>query len=144
MNPLTRWNPFKQLARFESSGDIDALFRAMAPRNGDADMLEMRLDVRDNDKAFDVSLDIPGVSKQDIDVQIDGNQVTVRAQVKRNREGSTGNNVYCERYEGNAWRSFTLPQEVDETKSEARYEDGVLKLTLPKKANGHSRKLAIT
>lgn len=105
--------------------------------------LEMRLDVTEDDKDYHVEIDMPGVHKDAIDVSVEGNRVTVSAEVKHERSQDRRKEVYSERYSGRAFRAFTLPQDVDSTKAEARYDGGVLALRLPKKASAQTRRLSI-
>jgi HSP20 family protein len=91
-----------------------------------------------------VHAEIPGVAKDDIKVSIEGNQVTIGAEVKRETEKKEGERViHSERYYGSAYRSFTLPADLDEAASAAKYENGVLELTLAKKPTLAGRKLTI-
>jgi HSP20 family protein len=104
----------------------------------------VRIDVVETDKAYTVRAEIPGVNKDEIHVAIEGNQVTISAEVKRDFETKEGERVLRnERYFGSVYRSFTLPAELDETASEAKYENGVLALTLAKKPAVTGRKLTI-
>jgi len=87
---------------------------------------------------------MPGVKKEDIGVAIDGNEVTITGEVKSEKEEKKGETVIrSERYYGKIARSFTLPQEIDEARAEAKYTDGVLNLTLPVKAKATTRKVAV-
>jgi HSP20 family protein len=105
---------------------------------------QMRLDLTEDDKNFFVKAEIPGVKKEDIKVSVDGNQVSLRAEVKKETEEKEGSKVIrSERYYGSVARSFTLDESVDQAASTAKYEDGVLQLTLPKKPNGQARQLTI-
>ena len=109
------------------------------------DWMELKLDVTEDEKNYVVRADVPGVKKEDIKVDIDGNSVSISAEVKRDKEEKKGENVvYSERYEGKMFRSFTLDRDVDEKAAQAKYADGVLELTLPKKANGSAKRLTIT
>ena len=104
----------------------------------------IKVDVSETDKGYTVHAEIPGVSKDDIQVAVEGNQVTISAEVKRNGELKEGERVLrTERYYGAAYRSFTLPAELDEAASEAKYENGVLELKLAKKPAVTGRKLTI-
>lgn len=104
----------------------------------------MKVDVVERDGAYRVSADLPGVKKEDIQVSIDGTQVTLSAEIRREKEVAEGERVlHTERSFGKATRSFTLPQEVDEAKAEAKFRDGVLELTLPKKAAAERRTITI-
>ncbi|MES2228314.1 MAG: Hsp20/alpha crystallin family protein [Pseudomonadota bacterium] len=88
--------------------------------------------------------DVPGVAKDDIDVRIDGNQVTISAEIKKEQEEKKDGRVLrSERQYGYASRTFSLACDVDEAKSVARYENGVLQLTLPKKTTSGSKRLPI-
>lgn len=104
---------------------------------------EIRLDLKETEKAFMVHAEIPGVKKEDIDVSIDGNLVTIRAEVRREKEEKGETMLRSERYYGAMTRSFTLATDVDEKTAAAKYTDGVLELTLPKKAGSASRRLQV-
>ncbi|HJV53175.1 MAG TPA: Hsp20/alpha crystallin family protein, partial [Noviherbaspirillum sp.] len=86
----------------------------------------------------------PGVKKEDIKISIEGSTVSIRAETREEKqEKMEGNMMRSERYFGEQYRSFSLPQEVDEGKAEAKYQDGVLSLTLPKKAGATSKQITI-
>jgi HSP20 family protein len=141
MSNITRFDPFNEL--------VDDLFkgflvRPMGYEPREAVAPRMKVDVAEKNGAYLVSAEIPGVKKEDIQVSVDGAQVTLTAEVKREREASTEERtLHVERAYGKATRSFTLPQELDETKVEARYRDGVLELTLPKKAAAARKQITI-
>jgi HSP20 family protein len=104
----------------------------------------MRIDLSEQDDSYLVKADIPGVRKDDIDVRIDGSLVTLSDQTKSEKEETEdGRMLFKERQEGYASRSFTLDCPVDEAKADARYEDGILTLKLPKKAAGSTKRLSI-
>ncbi|MDR3481148.1 MAG: Hsp20/alpha crystallin family protein [Burkholderiaceae bacterium] len=103
--------------------------------------LKLKLDVSEDEKNYTVHADLPGVKKEDIRVSVEGNQVTISAELNTRKEEKKDKNViYSERYEGKVFRSFTLDRGVDESKAEAKYADGVLVLTLPKKTDGNNSK----
>jgi len=105
---------------------------------------QFRVDVKEDDGAYVVQAEIPGVKKEDINVTINGNQVAISAEVKREREDRQGEKVLrSERYYGKVYRAFSLAQDVDEASAQAKYNEGVLELRLPKKAAVTSKKLAI-
>lgn len=92
------------------------------------------LDVREDDKAYTVHADLPGVKKEDIDVQVEGNMVSISAESRQVREEKDGEKIIrSERYVGRVARSFTLGVEVDDAAATAKFENGVLELVLPKK-----------
>ena len=126
---------------------IDDIFRnLMRPWRMDlaSQAPQIKIDLSETDDKYTVKAEIPGVKKEDIDVRIDGSLVSIGAEVKNeSEEKKDGRVLRSERRYGYASRSFTLASEVDDSKSEARYENGVLQLVLPKKAGTASKKLAI-
>ncbi len=139
MANITRLSP--------TSDALDDLFRGffMRPvRFEDQPEVQIRMDVSEDDKAYKVLAEMPGVKKEDIHVSIDGNQVSISAEVKNEKEVKEGERLLrSERYFGSAARSFSLAQDVDESTAQAKYADGVLELTLPKKAAAASKRLVI-
>ena len=104
----------------------------------------MKVDVAEKNGHYTVAAELPGVRKEDIQVTIDGAEVTLAAEVKREKEVAKDERVlHTERSYGKVTRSFTLPQEVDEAKAEAKFRDGVLELTLPKKAAAARKQVTI-
>lgn len=103
-----------------------------------------RLNVSENDKAFEVQAELPGVKKEDVKVAIEHQRVTIEGETQRQSEQREGENIlYSERSASRFVRSFMLPAEVDETSAEARMENGVLTLTLPKKQGSAATRIAI-
>jgi HSP20 family protein len=143
MSNITRFDPFNEL--------VDDLFMGFLVRpvpyaayEGREAALRAKVDVAEKNGAYLFSAELPGVKKEDIQVSIDGAQVTLSAEVKREREASQDERVlHVERVYGKVMRSFTLPQELDESKVEAKFRDGVLELTLPKKAAAARKQITI-
>ncbi|MDB5821853.1 MAG: putative Hsp20-like chaperone [Herminiimonas sp.] len=138
MANLTRFDPFNDIARFEPFRGFEDLLRDFslkpATREFSAEP-RIRMEVTESDSAYTVKAEIPGVKKEDIKINIDNNQVTISAESRRETEQKEGTTVVrSERYYGQQFRSFTLAQNVDDEKTVAKYQDGVLELTLPKKA----------
>ncbi len=105
---------------------------------------QIKVDVKETDKSYTVQAEVPGVAKEDIHVSLDGSVVTLRAEVKQQDSQAKEEKVLrTERYYGAVSRSFQLPQEIDQTLAKARYDNGLLTLTLPKKLAGGSQRLAI-
>ena len=105
---------------------------------------QIKVDVKEDDAAYTVQAEVPGVSKEDIHVSVDGNVVSLRAEVRQHDEKKEGEKVLrSERYFGAVARSFQLPMDLDASQAKARYDDGVLTLTLPKKQGGRAQRLAI-
>lgn len=140
MANITRWDPFE---------DIDDLFkgfflRPMRVEAGAESGMRIKMDVKEDEKAYVVHAEVPGVRKEDIQVSIDGNQVSISAEIKREKEEKQGEKVLrTERYTGKAYRAFTLGQDVDQDAARAKYENGVLELTLPKKAASAQKRLTV-
>lgn len=147
MTALTRWSPFRELSRFNPWADMDELFKEYWLRPAWPAMEltpQIKLDVTEEEGAYTVKAEIPGVRKEDIDVSVDGNLVTISAELKKEKEEKEGKKlVRSERYYGSMYRSFTLDQDVDMSGADAKYEDGVLVLRLPKKAGTPARKLPV-
>lgn len=139
MANILRYNP--------SDETFDDLFRGffMRPvRVEGAHDVQIKLDVSEDSKAYTVHAEIPGVKKEDISVTIDGGQVAISAEVKSQKEVKEGERVIrSERTYGKVSRSFALTQEVDESTAEAKYNDGILTLTLPKLTTARSKSLTI-
>jgi HSP20 family protein len=105
---------------------------------------QFRMDVTENDKEYQVLAELPGVKKEEISITINGNEVSVSAEVKHEKDAkNSGTVLRTERYFGRLQRAFALAQEVDEATAQAKYTDGVLELTLPKKAVAATKKLAV-
>ena len=105
---------------------------------------KIRLDLIERDDSYAVKAEIPGVRKEDIDIRVDGNLVTISAEMKKEKEEKKeGCVLRRERQEGYASRSFTLACPVDDGKAEAKFVDGVLELTLPKKAPTSTKRLTV-
>jgi len=147
MANITHWDPFGDRLRLSMLTDTfdDWFNRFVRPRiPGNGTPLSISVDVAEDAKAFTVKADIPGVKKEDISVSIEGNVVTIGAEVKRESQEKKGETVLREeRYVGQMQRSFTLPTEVDQAKADAKYADGVLRLTLPKKPGAAKKTLPI-
>lgn len=143
MTQLTRYNPLLS-DPFEDV--FKGFFRPV--RLGwdeEAAAPQIKIDVEENEKAYTVRAELPGVKKEDIDIKVEGNMVSIGAEVKREKDikEEGGRLLRSERYYGAVSRSFSLSQDVEDTKANARYNNGVLELTLPKKAGTVAKKLTI-
>lgn len=107
--------------------------------------VKLKIDVKEDEKSFTVHAEMPGVKKEDIHVEVDGERVTLRAELKREKEEKKGEKiVYSERSYGMASRSFTLPAEVDSGAVKAEYKDGILNLELPKKVGNSAKRITVS
>jgi len=133
-------------------GLFDDFFRDVAPSfyvrplHGDPlpSPAQIKIDVKESERAYTVQAELPGVPKEDIQVSLDGNMVTLRAEVKQQDAQTKDDKLLrSERYFGSVSRSFQLPQDIDQSESRAKYDNGVLTLTLPKKVGGKTQRLSI-
>ena len=136
MNSLIRRDP------------LDDLFRGFFVRpveyGPEPDAPSVKIDVKEQEKSYLVHAEIPGVKKDDIHVAIDGAVVSISAERREEKDVKEGERVLrTERYFGKVSRSFQLGQDIDEAKSAAKFTDGVLELTLPKKAAAAAKRLTI-
>lgn len=140
MANITRFDPFNQ---------FDDMFKGLfvRPMRFELDLpadMTIKVDVARNDGAYTVKAEMPGVKKEDINVSVDGNQVTISGEIKKENEEKKGAEIIrSERYYGKVSRSFMLPQEIDDGKVDAKYGDGILNLTLPMKERAATRKIAV-
>lgn len=149
MANIVRFNPFSAVTPIERTFDdlfanLLQPFQALAPVERELNSFSM--DVNETDKDYIVHADLPGVAKEDIHVSIEGNQVTIDAEAKelpwqmtaqseagQEQPAESPKRLRRERHVGRIYRSFTLPVEIDDSSARAKYENGVLVLTLPKK-----------
>jgi len=148
MANITRFDPLNELARLDPFNDIDNLFKGFMVRplfqGSTAAAPQLKLEVSEDDKNYTIKAEIPGVKKEDIRISVDGNLVSISAEVKRESEQKEGKKlIHSERYYGQVARSFTLDSEVDEAAAQAKYTDGVLKAVLPKKQQAPAKRITI-
>ena len=143
MTKLVNYDPLREL-----DAGMDEVFRGFfrpVRWEGAPAPVTIKMDVTETPVGYTVHAEMPGMKKEDINVEIEGNQVTLTAEVKREMEKKEGEKLLrSERYYGNVYRSFTLPAELDETASVAKYADGVLELKLVRKTPAATgRKLSV-
>ena len=130
---------------------FDEFFRDLAPGfyirplHGEPLPQQIKLDVSESDNAYTIAAELPGVNKDAIHVTVENNVVTISAEVKQEDTKRDGDKVlHSERYFGAVSRTLALPGDVDEAQASAKFENGVLTLTLPKKVAPAARRLAIS
>jgi HSP20 family protein len=139
MSNLTRYDP------------LDDLFRGFFVRPVDFGQMPeaptVKIDVKEKEKVFTVHAELPGIKKEDVHVTIDGSTVSISAERKQEKEVKDEKDpakiLRTERYFGKVSRTFQLGQDVDDAKATAKFADGVLELTLPKKAAARTKRLVI-
>jgi HSP20 family protein len=143
MANLTRFDPFS-VSAFDPLDEVLSGFFRPVSLTRENSQAQIRMDVRENTNSYVVHAEIPGVNKEDIHVTIDGSQVSLSAEIRRENETRDGERALrSERYYGKLSRTFVLESEIDEAQAEARYNNGVLELVLPKKAQTSAKKLII-
>lgn len=136
MANMTRYDPLDDLFRGFFVRPVEFGSAVEAPT--------IKLDVKEQEKAFMVHAEMPGIRKEDIHVSIDGPTVTISAERKQDKEVKDGERLLrSERHFGKVSRSFQLGQDIDDGKAAAKFTDGVLELTLPKRAASQSKRLVI-
>jgi len=130
---------------FEDMNDfLHGLMLRPSPRRVEAEA-PIKIDVSDDDKEYIVMAELPGLHKDNIHVSIEGRQVTISTQVNKEADEKNGHSLlHSERYHGAQLRTFGVTSEIDETRAEAKYEHGILTLTLPKKSDAQTRNIRIT
>lgn len=137
------------ISRYDPFADVDDLLKGFFLRpvrmGAEGESLgQIKLDVREDDNAYTIHADIPGAKKEDVKISLDGNMVSISAEVKNTREQKQGEKVVrSERYSGTVSRAFSLGSDVDEAHCNATYTDGVLELVLPKKSGGRVKQIKI-
>lgn len=137
------------LLRHEPLPGIDALLEpflrpSRAPDERPAAPRAIRVDVRETTDAYVVQAELPGVKKDEIRIEVEADEVVLAAETRREELAKdAGQWLHVERRFGKLERRFSLPQELDGTRADARFADGVLTLTLPKKAPTASRRIEV-
>lgn len=138
---MTRFNPLED--------SFDNLFRGLpvwvaGPERRAAAPEKFRMDITETDKEYQVLAELPGAKKEEISITVNGNEVAVAVEVRQEKVLKNGETVLCaERYYGSLKRAFTLGSEVDEASAQAKYNDGVLELTLQKKTAAAAKRIAV-
>lgn len=142
---LTRFDPVARLLRADRLRELEDFFSDfhLPSLSRSAGASRMKLDVTETEHAYKVKADLPGVKRDDIKVHIDGAQVSIAASTESEQERDEANMICSERSWGQYYRSFSLPQAIDDTQAHAAFHDGVLELDLPKKSGGSGKPLTI-
>jgi len=140
MTNLVSYDPFAETG-------LDELFRGFFTPvrfEGARTPVTIKMDVTETEDGYMIHAEMPGVNKEDINVEIEGNQVTITGDMKREWEKKEGDKVLrSERYFGNVYRSFTVPAELNEALCEAKFVNGVLELKLVRKLPVAGKKLPV-
>ena len=145
---LTKWDPFRELE--EVSNRLNQLFHRTPSRTEpDGGMLAMAdwsptVDITETDSAYVIKGEIPGVSKNDVKVSIENGMISLRGERKQEKEEKNKKFHRIERSYGSFFRSFQLPDDVDETKVKAEFKDGMINVILPKSAKSKAKSINVS
>lgn len=138
---ITRYDPFGDVLDDLMRGFLVRPISAVEPGEP---VRRMKIDVAEKDGEYRVLAEVPGVKKEDIQVDIEGDVVSISAENRAEKDVKEGERIiHSERYFGKVARSFRLGQDVDQSKASAKYSDGVLELVLPKKAAASTKRVTI-
>ncbi len=127
---IIRYNP-SDFVPSTFSNLVDRFFNESLTRNGGS-VFSPKVDVIENENSYEVQLAVPGVNKEDFKIEVNDNYLTVSGERKFTSEKKDKNYHSVETQYGSFSRSFTLPENVDGTKINAKYNNGILELTIPK------------
>ena len=137
---ITRYDPWREL-----EDSMRGMVFQPVPVTGEQGEIGIKLDATEDAQAYRITAEMPGVRKEDIRVAVEGDSVSITAEVRQEKVEKQGERMLRrERYFGQVSRSFRLPQPVDESAADAKYADGVLTLTLPKRDASRFKKIIVT
>src|ERR1700731_4841579 len=149
MTVLSRWEPFRELSTMQDlMNRMSRLSRESHSPEGPEDALTTTsfappVDIYEDEHTITLKLEVPGIDEKDINVHIDNNTLTVQGERKIEKEEKEENFRRIERQYGSFTRSFTLPSSVDPTQVMAHYDQGMLKISLPKKAEAKPKQIKV-
>jgi|SRR5579875_496751 len=145
MNSIVRWDPFRNLASLQEQ--FNRLFEGNLSRDHDQSVLTAwapSVDIYETENELVIKADLPEVSEKDIDVRVENNMLTIRGERKLDQKVKEENYLRMERSYGSFTRSFSLPNTVNTEAIQANYRDGVLTVTLPKRAESRPKQVKIS
>jgi HSP20 family protein len=143
---IIRWDPFRDLVTLREK--MNRLFEDTLPFRGEEKELiagswTPAVDIYEKENALVLTTELPGLDEKDIEIKIEDNSLTLKGERKFEKETKEDDYHRIERSYGSFSRSFTLPRYIDEDKINAEYENGVLKITMPKKAELKAKKVKV-
>src|SRR5947207_12573773 len=149
MTVLTRWDPFREFSTMQDRMNrMNRLFRESYSPEGPEEALTTTsfappVDIYEDEHNITLKIEVPGIDEKDIDVRVENNTLTVHGERKIEKEEKEENYRRVERQYGSFVRTFTLPQTVDTDNVSATYDKGVLKISLPKKAEAKPKQIKV-
>src|SRR3982074_3600335 len=147
MTVLTRWEPFREFSTLQDR--MNRLFRESYNNEAGRDdslttsSFAPAVDVYEDEHNVTLKIEVPGIDEKDIDIRVENNLLTVHGERKIEKEEKEENYRRVERQYGSFTRTFTLPNTVDTENVQASYDKGVLKITLPKKAEAKPKQIKV-
>jgi HSP20 family protein len=146
MTVLTRWEPFREFSTLQDR--MNRLFRdTYSGEDRDESLATSSfapaVDVYEDEHTVTLKIEVPGIDEKDLDIRLENNTLTVQGERKIEKEEKEENYRRVERRYGSFTRTFTLPTTVESEKVSANYDKGVLKLTLPKKAEAKPKQIKV-
>jgi len=143
---LTKWRPIEVQRKFKS--EFDRLFEDFFDNNGfktstDLFQVSPRADIEETDNEYIATLELPGLDKKDIHLNLENNNLVIKGEKKTFKDVKEANLICSERSYGNFLRSFELPTTVKSDDINAEYKDGILKVTLPKAEEAKPKEIQI-
>ncbi len=144
MNGITRWDPFHNLSALQEQ--VNRLFDSKFSQNGEISTLSAwapSVDIYGTENELVIKADLPGATEKDLDVRVENNMLTIGGERKFEQEVKEENYLRMERSYGSFHRTFSLPNTVDTQAIQAKYTDGVLTVTLPKRAESKPKQVKV-
>jgi len=147
---LVRWKPAETQLRFK--GEFDKLFDKLFDSffkddefNNTPDLFPIspRADIEESDKEYLVSVELPGIDKKDIRLQLEDNRLVIKGEKKQEKEKKEANYISCERSYGSFQRIFDLPSGIKTSEVDAEFKDGILNVKLPKTDESRRKEIPI-
>ena len=148
MAALVRWNPWSEL--FNLHSQMDQLFenafgeRMLSDGSGRAETTHLPVDIYQSEDAYTIEASVPGFRPEDVEVTIDDNVLTIKGQMKTEEKRDSGGYVHRERRSASVYRQVSLPQQVKADGIEAAFENGVLKVVIPREAKAQPKRIPVS
>ena len=130
--PYRKMNEVRPMSNMLSLFD-DFFNRVFEEEGSDENFRAMAMDITEHDKEFSIQANLPGFKKDNVKISVHDNQLLIEAMCEDNKEEQKGTVYRCERYSGSYRRNLMLPENANISAINAKMEDGVLTLTIPKK-----------